>query len=41
LARRHQVSSPIIDEVHAMLYGQKDVPRALRDLLARESKPED
>ncbi|MCS7089116.1 MAG: NAD(P)H-dependent glycerol-3-phosphate dehydrogenase [Verrucomicrobiota bacterium] len=41
LARRLEVETPIIDEVHAMLYAGKDVRRAVQDLLARESKPED
>jgi glycerol-3-phosphate dehydrogenase (NAD(P)+) len=41
LARRLGVSTPIIDEVHAMLYAGKDARQALRDLTARDSKPED
>ncbi|MCX7866328.1 MAG: NAD(P)-dependent glycerol-3-phosphate dehydrogenase [Limisphaera sp.] len=41
LARRLGVETPIIDEVYAMLYEGKDVRRAVQDLLARESKPED
>ena len=41
LARRLQVETPIIDEVHAMLYESKDVRRALGDLLSREAKAED
>ncbi|HVV01868.1 MAG TPA: NAD(P)H-dependent glycerol-3-phosphate dehydrogenase [Verrucomicrobiae bacterium] len=40
LARKHSVESPIIDEVHAMLYEGKDVRQAVRDLLNRELKPE-
>jgi glycerol-3-phosphate dehydrogenase (NAD(P)+) len=41
LARRHQVVTPIIDEVYAMLYEGKDVRQAVQDLTARESKAED
>jgi glycerol-3-phosphate dehydrogenase (NAD(P)+) len=41
LARRFQVSTPIIDEVHAVLYEGKNVAKALRDLIGRESKAED
>lgn len=41
LARRLQVETPIIDEVHAMLYEGKDVRRALGDLLSRDTKAED
>ena len=41
LARRHGVSTPIIDEVHALLYEGKDLRRALHDLIGRDSKPED
>ena len=41
LARRHGVETPIIAEVHAMLYTDKDLRQALQDLLARESKAED
>ncbi|MSU60085.1 MAG: NAD(P)-dependent glycerol-3-phosphate dehydrogenase [Pedosphaera sp.] len=41
LARRKNVITPVIDEVHAMLYEGKDVRRAVQDLTARESKPED
>lgn len=41
LARKHQLSTPIIDEVHAMLYENKDVNRAVRDLTGRDSKAED
>jgi len=40
LARRLNVSTPIIDEVYAMLYEGKDVRQAVRDLITRESKPE-
>ena len=41
LARKLGVSTPIIDEVHAVLYGGKNVARALQDLIGRESKAED
>ncbi len=41
LARRHAVSVPIIDEVYAVLYEAKPPAQAVRDLLARVSKPED
>lgn len=41
LARKLQVSTPIIDEVHAMLYDGKDVAQAVRDLISRDSKAED
>lgn len=41
LARQHQVSTPIIDQVYAMLYEGKDVRQALQDLTARDSKAED
>lgn len=41
LARQRNVSTPIIDEVYAMLYENKDIRRALHDLTSRDSKPED
>lgn len=41
LAQRLKVSTPIIDEVHAVLYEGKNVAKALRDLIERESKAED
>lgn len=41
LARRHKVTTPVIDEVYAMLYEGKDVARAVRDLMARDLKAED
>ena len=41
LARAKTVSTPIIDEIYAVLYGGKEVARALRDLIGRESKAED
>jgi glycerol-3-phosphate dehydrogenase (NAD(P)+) len=41
LARKHDITTPVIDEVHAMLYEEKNVAQAVRDLMARELKPED
>jgi glycerol-3-phosphate dehydrogenase (NAD(P)+) len=41
LARKHGVSTPIIEQVHAMLYEGKDVKAAVRDLTSRDSKAED
>ncbi len=41
LAQKHRISTPIIDEVHAMLYGGKNVVQAVRDLIGRDSKAED
>ena len=41
LARRHNVSTPIIEQVHAVLYEGKDVKAAVRDLTGRGSKAED
>ena len=41
LARKHGVVTPVIDEVHAMLYLGKNVAHAVRDLLSRDLKPED
>ena len=41
LARKHGVSAPIIEQVHAMLYEGKDVKAAVRDLTSRDSKAED
>jgi glycerol-3-phosphate dehydrogenase (NAD(P)+) len=40
LGRKHQVSTPVIDEVHAMLYEGKNVAQAVRDLMSRDLKPE-
>ena len=40
LARKHDVATPVIDEVYAMLYQGKDVGQAVRDLMSRELKPE-
>jgi glycerol-3-phosphate dehydrogenase (NAD(P)+) len=41
LAHKLGVSAPIIDEVYQMVHHGKDVRRAVRDLINRESKPED
>jgi len=41
LARKLGVATPLIDEVHAMLYADKPLPNAVRDLLTRVSKAED
>jgi glycerol-3-phosphate dehydrogenase (NAD(P)+) len=41
LARRHQLTTPIMDEVYAMLYEAKNVKQAVRDLTGRDSKAED
>ncbi|HEX4264098.1 MAG TPA: NAD(P)H-dependent glycerol-3-phosphate dehydrogenase [Verrucomicrobiae bacterium] len=41
LARRHDVSTPIVDEVFAMLYEGKDVRQGVRDLMSRDLKAED
>jgi glycerol-3-phosphate dehydrogenase (NAD(P)+) len=40
LARRAGVQTPIIDEVHASLYENKDPRRAVRDLMLRDAKSE-
>jgi glycerol-3-phosphate dehydrogenase (NAD(P)+) len=40
LARKHDVSTPVIDEVYAMLYEGKNVTQAVRDLMSRDLKPE-
>ena len=41
LALRHAVTTPIIDEVHAVLYEGKSSAASLRDLMSRGSKAED
>lgn len=41
LALRHQVTTPIIEEVYAALYEGKSPAASLRDLMARSSKAED
>jgi glycerol-3-phosphate dehydrogenase (NAD(P)+) len=40
LARKHDVVTPVIDEVYAMLYEAKNVAKAVRDLMSRDLKPE-
>ena len=40
LARRMGITTPIIDEVHAMLYAGKDAAQTVLDLMMRESRPE-
>jgi glycerol-3-phosphate dehydrogenase (NAD(P)+) len=40
LARRHQVALPISEQMHAILFEDKDPRAALRDLLARPLKEE-
>ena len=40
LAKRLKVETPIIDEVHAMLYEKKNPAQAVQDLTRRESKSE-
>jgi glycerol-3-phosphate dehydrogenase (NAD(P)+) len=41
LARKLQIKTPIIDEVYAMLYEQKDIRKAVHDLMSRDMKAED
>jgi glycerol-3-phosphate dehydrogenase (NAD(P)+) len=41
LARQKNVSTPIMDEVHAMLYEGKNPKQAVRDLISRAFKVED
>ena len=41
LARKLGITTPIIDEMHAMLYEGKNAAKALRDLISRDSKAED
>jgi glycerol-3-phosphate dehydrogenase (NAD(P)+) len=38
LARKLRIETPIIDEVHAMLYEGKKVRRAVQDLMSREAE---
>jgi len=40
LARKHQVVTPVIDEVFAMLYEGKNAGEAVRSLMSRDLKPE-
>ncbi len=39
-ARRTGVRTPIIDAVHSILYENKPVPEAMRELLSRDPRPE-
>jgi glycerol-3-phosphate dehydrogenase (NAD(P)+) len=41
LARKLGIVTPIIDEVHAVLYENKPAPHAVRDLMSRSGKVED
>ena len=41
LARKHNVTTPIIDEIYAALYEEKNPAKALQDLTTRSSKAED
>ena len=41
LACRLGVSTPIMDQVHSILFEDKNAIQAVRDLIARDSKPED
>jgi glycerol-3-phosphate dehydrogenase (NAD(P)+) len=41
LAREKKVPTPIIDEVHALLYENKEPRKAVRDLISRAFKAED
>ena len=40
LARKHGITTPVIDEVYAMLCQGKNVAQAVRDLMSRGLKPE-
>jgi glycerol-3-phosphate dehydrogenase (NAD(P)+) len=40
LARRLEVTTPVINEVFAMLYEGKDIAKAVKDLMSRDLKPE-
>ena len=40
LARKLQVETPIMDEVYAMLYQNKEVKQAVQDLMTRHMKQE-
>lgn len=41
LARTLGIETPIIDEVHGMLFQNKDVRKAVKDLMGRGTKQED
>ena len=40
LARRVGAETPIIDEIYAILYEERNVPDAIRNLMCRSAKPE-
>ena len=40
LARKVGADTPIIDEIHAILYEERNVPDAIRNLMCRSAKPE-
>ena len=40
LARKTGAETPIIDEIYAILYEERDVPTAIRNLMCRSAKPE-
>ena len=40
LARKAGAETPIIDEIHAILYDNRDVPSAIRNLMCRSAKAE-
>ena len=40
LARNHGIVTPVIDEVYAMLYEDKNISQAVRDLMSRDLKAE-
>jgi glycerol-3-phosphate dehydrogenase (NAD(P)+) len=40
LARKHRVRTPLIDQVHAVLYEKKPTRRALSELLSRDPRAE-
>ena len=41
LAKEKNVPTPIMDEVHALLYEGKETKKAVRDLISRAFKAED
>lgn len=41
LAQKKRVETPVIDEVYRMLYEGKNLAKGVRDLMSRDSKPED
>jgi glycerol-3-phosphate dehydrogenase (NAD(P)+) len=41
LAHKFNIVTPVIDEVYAMLFEDKDVRRSVMDLMSRDPKPED